>query len=311
MMAMKSRSDRPAATNWPNAVTAAAAVVGAIARNIEHNLARWGRVLVRAPQAQIPGPAASAIVGAIVTVVAVIGAMFVVDRAAANWAEHLPRWFKDIFEHVTDAGLSGWVLIPCAAIVLCLAAMTSASLPRFTQATLAALAARFGFLFFAVAAPGLFTTIVKRLIGRARPYVDIHGDPFTYMPFIWRSEYASLPSGHSTASAAAAFAIGAIWPQTRPIIWLYPLVIMFSRVVVNAHHVSDVLAGALVGVVGAALVRRWFAARCLVFRAPDLSAYPGPSLRRIAAAVRRALAGPWRPAGAPCRSPIEPSRDAL
>ena len=35
------------------------------------------------------------------------------------------------------------------------------------------------------------------------------------------------------------------------VMWLYALVIMFSRVVVLAHHPSDVIAGALVGAVGA------------------------------------------------------------
>jgi hypothetical protein len=79
---------------------------------------------------------------------------------------------------------------------------------------LAALAARFGFLFLAVGAPGLFDTIIKRLIGRARPYVGSHDEPFAYMPFIWRSEYASMPSGHSANVAAAAIAIGALWPKT-------------------------------------------------------------------------------------------------
>jgi membrane-associated phospholipid phosphatase len=73
--------------------------------------------------------------------------------------------------------------------------------------------------------------------------------------------------------------------------WLYALLIMFSRVVVLAHHPSDVIAGALVGVVGALLVRRWFAARRRVFCAHDLQAYPGPSLKRIKAVARQVAFG--------------------
>jgi membrane-associated phospholipid phosphatase len=61
--------------------------------------------------------------------------------------------------------------------------------------------------------------------------------------------------------------------------------------VVLAHHPSDVIAGALVGAAGAFLVRRWFAARRLVFHARDLRAYPGPSWRRIKAAFREAVFG--------------------
>ena len=137
--------------------------------------------------------------------------------------------------------------------------------------------------------PGLFDTIVKRMIGRARPTVGGHDDPFHYVPFIWRPEYASMPSGHATTAVAAAVAIGAIWPRTRWIMWLYALVIMFSRVVVLAHHPSDVIGGGLVGAGGAFLLRRWFAGRRLVFSRRDLRPFPGPSLRRIAAAAGDAL----------------------
>ena len=75
--------------------------------------------------------------------------------------------------------------------------------------------------------------------------------------------------------------------------WLYALIIMFSRVVVLAHHPSDVLAGALVGAAGALLVRRWFCARRLGFAVVGgrVVALPGPSLKRIAQTARLALVG--------------------
>jgi undecaprenyl-diphosphatase len=94
-----------------------------------------------------------------------------------------------------------------------------------------------------------------------------------------------MPSGHATTAASAAIAIGALWPASRPVMWLYALVIMFSRVVVLAHHPSDVIAGALVGALGALWVRRVFAARGLMFSAIDLRAFPGPSLPRVRAAL--------------------------
>ena len=106
-------------------------------------------------------------------------------------------------------------------------------------------------------------------------------------------EYASLPSGHATTAFAAAVAIGALWPRTRPLMWAYALIIAVSRVVLTAHHPSDVLAGALVGALGALLVRDWFAARRLGFaRRPDgrIRPLPGPSFRRIKRVARQLVA---------------------
>jgi membrane-associated phospholipid phosphatase len=271
-----------------DAPVAGSARLSALPKNTLENFAKWGAALVRPPLVRTPPLPPSAFVAIILTPAVAIAVMFGVDTAASDWAHHLPRWFIDAFEEITNFGLGGWFLIPSAFVFLCLAAVAAPTLPRITQGVLAALAARFGFLFLAVGAPGLFDTIIKRLIGRARPYVS-HDDPFAYMPFIWRSEYASMPSGHSANVAAAAIAIGALWPKTRPVMWLFALLIMFSRVVVLAHHPSDVIVGALVGAVGAVLVRRWFAARRLVFSAHELKAFPGPSLQRAMAAARQIL----------------------
>jgi membrane-associated phospholipid phosphatase len=272
----------------------AAKFVAVLGHNIQRNIGRWCRAVVRPPRARPPRLSARAIAAIVVMLAAVVASMFLIDAPATHWARHLPNWFTDLFEQITNGGESGWLLIPCASLVLIFAALTSPALSPATQGVLGSLAARIGFLFIAIGAPGLFTTIVKRLIGRARPYMEIHGDPFTYVPFAWRPEYASLPSGHATTAVATAFAIGALWPRTRWVMCFYALVIMFSRVVVQSHHPSDAIAGALVGAVGAALVRRWFASRRLVFSARDLSVYPGPSWRRIKATIGQAVCEIWR-----------------
>jgi membrane-associated phospholipid phosphatase len=267
-----------------------AEAASALTRNALENLGRWSAIIAPPPPASMVRPPLPAIAAAIATLIAVVVSMFLFDAAATDWALGLPQSVRNAFEEITNFGLSGWFLVPFGFILLCLAALTNPALPRLTQGVLTALAARFGFLFLAIGVPGLFDTIVKRLIGRARPSVGGHDDPFAYMPFIWRPEYASMPSGHATTAAAAAIAIGAIWPRTRWLMWLYAFIIMLSRVIVIAHHPSDVIAGALVGAAGAFLVRRWFAARRLVFCPRDLRAYPGPSWRRIKAALSRAVA---------------------
>ena len=262
--------------------------VAAIPARIVGNFALAVVALTRPPRAKLPAPPARTLVAALVIGAAVVVSMFLLDRTASDWARRLPRWFIDVFEQITDFGLSGWFLYPLGFILVMLAAVASPASTRLAQGVFAALGARFGFLFVAIALPGLFTTIIKRLIGRARPYVGGFDNPFLYKPFIWQPAYASMPSGHATTAAAAAIAIGALWPRVRPLMWLYALLIMFSRVVVVAHHPSDVVAGALVGVVGALALRRFFAARRLAFSPQDLRPYPWLSWRRLKAAFSHA-----------------------
>jgi undecaprenyl-diphosphatase len=139
--------------------------------------------------------------------------------------------------------------------------------------------------------PGLFDTVIKRLIGRSRPFVD-GLDVWAYHPLSWHPKFASFPSGHTATVFAALVAIGTILPQARALLWIYAGLIALSRVVINAHYPSDVIGGAIIGAAGAWLVRNWFADRGLVFVVkPDgsVSPMPGPSFRRIAKAVARRL----------------------
>jgi membrane-associated phospholipid phosphatase len=257
------------------------------ALRIASNLGQAILVLGRAPRARLPRVPVGALVAVAIMVVVIVASMFFLDAAASDWARHLPQWVTDPADEITNFGLSGRFLYPLGFIILLLAALIGRWLPPLTQGVLAALMARFGFLFIAIGLPSLFDTIVKRLIGRARPYIEPRGNPFFYKPFSWSPEYASMPSGHATTAAAAAIAIGAIWPRSRIVMWAYALIIMFTRVVINVHHLSDVIAGGLVGVIGALMVRRWFAARGLVFFAQDLRPFPGPSWRRLKIAARQ------------------------
>jgi membrane-associated phospholipid phosphatase len=233
----------------------------------------------------------SGIAAGIALVIFILGMVFV-DAAAIRGVTHLPRWIVWCFDQITDFGKSGWFLYPLGVLFLAIAALPM-TLPRLPQLVLATLAVRVGFLFVAIGAPSLFDTIIKRMIGRARPLVTGSIDPYAFSPFIWRADYASLPSGHATTAFAVLVAFGTLWPRARTALWIYALAIAVSRVVVLAHHPTDVLAGAAVGVIGALLVRRWFALQHLGFTIGpqnSLQQWPGPSVKRIKAVARGLLA---------------------
>ncbi|HEY1312032.1 MAG TPA: phosphatase PAP2 family protein [Pseudolabrys sp.] len=215
---------------------------------------------------------------------------FVADAAAINGVARLPGWVVWFFDQITDFGKSGWFLWPLGILFLALAALPT--LPRVPQLVLSAMMVRVGFLFAAIAVPGLFTNIVKHIFGRARPLVGGSLDPYLFSPFSWSAAYAGLPSGHAASVFSVLVAFGSLWPRGRTMLWIYALLIAASRVAVTAHYPSDVLAGAAVGVVGALVVRRYFALRRRAFSiGPDGAVHqrPGPSLRRIKSVARALL----------------------
>jgi undecaprenyl-diphosphatase len=149
------------------------------------------------------------------------------------------------------------------------------------------------YLFLAVLVPVLAGEVVKWIVGRGRPFVGGKANAFNFAHFAGTEAYASFPSAHAITSFALAFAVCAVWPRARIPMLLYAILIAGSRLVLLAHHPSDVVAGALVGVVGAMGVRYWFAARRLGFAiAQDGAIRPltGPSLGARKRVAREASA---------------------
>jgi membrane-associated phospholipid phosphatase len=278
---LKSTGAQPAAS-WP--------------RWFGDNLARGAAAIVRPPRVKATRVArayARLLVLAVAALALIAAVMVFADAAIAKAVKHSPMWVLVAFDVVTEFGKSGWFLWPTGVLVIAIAAMASPALAPVHRLILAAVAVRAGFLFAAIAAPSLFVTVIKRLIGRARPFVGEPADPFLYMPMVWRAAYASLPSGHATTAFAAAVAFGLLWPRLRAPMLAYALVIAASRVVLDAHYLSDVITGAIAGSIGALLVRDWFAARRLGFAIGadgSVCTLPGPSWARLKRVARRPIA---------------------
>ena len=181
-------------------------------RQLRTNIADTFATLFRrpAPTAFRPAwpPRSRLVLGTIGAVAVVVAAMLFLDGRLIEEARRLPPWVIRTFNEITDFGKSGWFLFPIGFLIIGIAGVATTDLPRFTRLVLAAITVRLGFVFLAIAVPGLFVAILKRIIGRARPLVG--EDNFVYMPFIWRNDYASIPSGHGTTGFAAAVAIGAL-----------------------------------------------------------------------------------------------------
>ena len=165
---------------------------------------------------------------------------------------------------LTDFGKSAYVLWLLAGALFAVAVI----LPRLRGAARSlflGFGTRLQFLFFAVLVPVLAGEIIKWVVGRGRPFAGGEANAFNFVHFAGTEAYASFPSSHAITSFALAFAVIAVWPRARLAMIGYAFLIALSRLVLLAHHPSDVVAGALIGVAGAMFVQYWFAARRLGF----------------------------------------------
>lgn len=194
---------------------------------------------------------------------------------------------------LTDFGKDNYVLLALAA-ALVVVALIAAAKHGTSRALWLGLGTRLQFLFLSVGVSVLIGEVLKYTIGRGRPFVGGKANPYNFIPFQGTEAHFSLPSGHAVTAFALAFAVGALWPRLRVFMFTYAIVIALTRLVLLAHHPSDVVGGALVGIVGAMAVRYWFAARRLGFAISSdgtILALPGPAPGRF----KRVAHGPSAP----------------
>lgn len=227
-----------------------------------------------------------------IAAVGIAGLMFLLDAREIRWMP--PRGTAALWplRILTDFGKGNFVLL--ALFVLMMTILLAA--PRLrgvAHATLLGFGTRVQFVFLAVLLPILTGEVLKGVVGRGRPFVGGGDHAFYFSHFAWSEAYASFPSGHATASCALAFAVSALWPRFRGVMIAYALVIIGTRLVLLAHHPSDVLGGAINGVLGAMIVRYWFAARRLAFVIRNDGAIVprhGPSFWQLSHASRQVIA---------------------
>jgi membrane-associated phospholipid phosphatase len=169
---------------------------------------------------------------------------------------------------LTDFGKNTYVMEALVFLLVIVALVLPRSRENF-RARLLGFGTRVEYLLFAVLVPVLAGEVIKWIVGRGRPFVGGKADVFNFVPFNGTEAHFSLPSGHSITAFALAFAVSALWPRARAAMFLYAIVIISTRLLLLAHHPSDVTAGAIIGLVGAMAVRYWFAVRQLGFAIRD------------------------------------------
>ena len=113
----------------------------------------------------------------------------------------------------------------------------------------------------------LLTGYIKCGIDRDRPDFAYEGVPFplsisqdTFALFCEGSFNASYPSGHAARSMIfgiiLGFALSNRFPRGAYLLFLYPVMVSFSRVYVLGHYPMDVIGGAVIGIMLAGVMAR-------------------------------------------------------
>ncbi|CAN5555798.1 hypothetical protein BH10BDE1_BH10BDE1_35970 [soil metagenome] len=103
---------------------------------------------------------------------------------------------------------------------------------------------------------GILAQLLKHIIGRKRPYADAALSAHAFEPFTSNYEFHSLPSGHSQVLFTTATVLSAIWPRVWWVWMTVATIFSTTRVITLNHWVSDIVAGAAVGMFGAILTMR-------------------------------------------------------
>ena len=178
----------------------------------------------------------------------------------------MPDGARRMFGPLTDLGRAEWMvaLSVMVGVFYWVASRGAADLRRGAAYLLGAQSA--AYVLAAVAVGGLSATLLKYMIGRARPRgFDTYG-PDSFTPFAFDSAHASLPSGHSATIFALATALAFLRPGLKWAFYGLAALIASTRVVVGAHYPADVVAGALVATVAVYGLTRLLAGRKWLFR---------------------------------------------
>lgn len=150
-----------------------------------------------------------------------------------------------------------------------------------------------------IVSAGFISSSAKSMVGRERPLQSggqtvLHG----WKKGLTQSRNQSFPSGHTATAFAMSYGLAHCYPATRWMVWTLAGGVALNRVITVRHFLSDVVAGAWIGLVVAAglfrlrIVQQWseWISRML---APKEGPVPVP-LRRFVArrSARRVLSSP-------------------
>jgi lipid A 4'-phosphatase len=209
---------------------------------------------------QLRSPAAAWLaLATALTAAAIIAAITWADRPVAAYFRGAAPEVLSFFRVVTAFGVSTFYLVAAALLALGLAWQARRTGDTAWRRQLDRNAWRAGFVFVTVAGAGLVGDLLKPLFGRARPVLMLREGVFGFTWHGAHAAYWSFPSGHAITITALAAALAQIERRGLPLYVAAALLVAASRIVLDEHYLSDVLAGIYLALVTCWAARAGFA----------------------------------------------------
>lgn len=195
----------------------------------------------------------------------VLASFLVIDPLVFGAVRTLDGATYRFFRSLTHLGRSNWILIPAGAGIVLLAALKSRATGLRRRVEYGYAAQILIFVFASIAVSGLSASLIKNVIGRARPKLFAEHGPLEFQPMTFDADFASFPSGHATTAGALAAVLAILYPPGRALFFLAGAWIASTRFLIGAHYVSDVVAGFGFGVLMVFALRDRLARRRWLF----------------------------------------------
>jgi membrane-associated phospholipid phosphatase len=170
------------------------------------------------------------------------------DIPLARYCRTLNRSIIDIAEIVTTVGITRWYLIASAVLFVFFAFIYRMKLQ----------AMRSLFVLVSLSVAGIALHLIKWLAGRNRPINLFNHDNFGFTYFGVGYEFNSFPSGHAQTIFTVATALAILFPRFGIPLFIIAAAVSATRIILTAHYLSDVIAGALVGILCTLAVKYLF-----------------------------------------------------
>jgi len=108
---------------------------------------------------------------------------------------------------------------------------------------------------YAIPASYLVKSILKYIFGKTNTRVWLlNHELYGFHWFHGGEGYSGFPSGHMTVFTVLAAALSRFYPHYKPLYLLLSLILAFALIATNYHFLSDVIAGAYLGVIVEVLI---------------------------------------------------------